>query len=237
MKKIGNTTSRNIKVGDDELFENAYSDYLHARYHLKEPQDAKGLALASDVLLKSKKIWELLTPKQKMFVELVVILPTALAGISTGNIIPDLDIRVMGLGWHRYFLSHSALGAHLLKRFWESHNDFVSRNPDDKTGKLVGTFLAAGALSLGIHLLADGSFGIFDGEKAVVWGIPGIGKVDTLIEGTLIDDNLYLLGNSIWAFKTAKDILVITYAKEVKLFKGLFSRFLPQLSKRKAAFV
>jgi hypothetical protein len=112
MKKIGRILRRTIKVGDDELFENAYSDYLHARSHLKEPQEAKGLAFASDVLLKSKKFWERFTPKQKMFVELVVILPTALAGISTGNFIPDLDIRVLGLGWHRYFLYESGLGAY-----------------------------------------------------------------------------------------------------------------------------
>jgi hypothetical protein len=230
MERVGSIFRRTIKVGDDELFENAYSDYIHARHHLREPQEAKGLTFASDVLLKSRKFWERLTPKRKMFVELGVILPTALAGISAGHFIPDLDIRVLGLGWHRYFLSHSALGAHLLKRFWESYNDFLSRNPDDKTDKLVGTFLAAGAFSLGIHLLADGSFGIFDGEKAVVWGIPGIGKLGTLVEGTMIDDNLYLLGNSLWAFKIAKDIMVVTYAKELELTKKFFSRYFPRES-------
>jgi hypothetical protein len=93
---------------------------------------------------------------------------------------------------------------------------------------VVGLFVAAGAFGLGIHLLADGSFGVFDGEKAVVWGIPGIGKIETLVEGTMMDDNLYLLGNSLWAFKIAKDIIVVTYAKELELAKKFVSKYLPR---------
>jgi hypothetical protein len=226
MKKMGKTTSRSIKVGDDELLKIACSDYIHSRSNIDDPQETKGLIFANNMIRQSKRLWNKLSQKQKRFIELGVITSTALIGISTGHHIPDLDMRLLGLGWHRYFLSHSALGAYLGKRFHESYGNFLSRQPDDKTNKVVGIFVAAGAFGLGIHLLADGSFGILDGEKAVVWGIPGVGKIDTLIEGTMIDDNLYLLGNSMWAFKIAKDIIVVTYAKEVELAKKFVSKYL-----------
>ena len=228
MDSMVGISRRIVKVGDDDLFEIAYSDYLHSRSFVDNLKETKALLFANEVMEKSKKFWARLTQKQKVCVELAVIVPATFIGISAGHFIPDLDIRLLGLGWHRYFLSHSAIGAYLGKRFYESYRDISGGKQDKNINKIVGTFVAAGAFGLGVHLLADGSLGLLDGEKAVVWGIPGIGKVDTLIEGTMIDDNLYLLGNSMWAFKIAKDIIVVTYAKELELAKKFVSKYLPR---------
>ena len=32
------------------------------------------------------------------------------------------------------------------------------------------------------------------GEKNVTFGLPGVGKINTLVKGTMIDDNIFLLG-------------------------------------------
>ena len=237
MESMSDIPRRMVKVGDDKLFEIAYDDYLHSGSYVDNLKESKALLFANDVMEKSKKFWERLTQKQKVCVELAVIVPVTLMGISTGNFIPDLDIRLLGLGWHRYFLSHSAIGAYLGKRFYESYRGFSDGKQDKNINKIIGTFVAAGAFGLGVHLLADGSLGLLDGEKAVVWGIPGIGKVDTLIEGTMIDDNLYLLGNSLWAFKIARDIITVIYARELELAKKFVSRYSLGFSKAKLSFV
>jgi membrane-bound metal-dependent hydrolase YbcI (DUF457 family) len=93
--------------------------------------------------------------------------------------VPDLDIPLLGIGNHRYFLFHSAIlpvVAWFALRRW----------------KLIGVAIAAGfALGVGVHLLTD-----VVQTKAVVFP-----WAKTLVAGTSVDDRLWEGGNAVvcWA--------------------------------------
>ncbi|HUV07501.1 MAG TPA: hypothetical protein VMX75_07210 [Spirochaetia bacterium] len=88
---------------------------------------------------------------------------------------PDLDIRLLGIGYHRYFLFHSAiipvLGLVLLRKH-DIKNHVVF---------LFYGFLCGLSLSIGFHLLLD----VF--QPAAV-KFPFVGS---LIDGTSIDDRVW----------------------------------------------
>ena len=88
---------------------------------------------------------------------------------------PDLDIPLLGIGNHRYFLFHSAivpLAAWYALRRW----------------RFVGLALVAGfALGVGVHLFTD----VFQ-TKSVVFPIVG-----TLVRGSSVDDRLWEGGNAL----------------------------------------
>ncbi len=47
-----------------------------------------------------------------------VLVPVGLWGLSHGLTAPDLDISLLGIGKHRFFLFHSALGLVALRYFY-----------------------------------------------------------------------------------------------------------------------
>ena len=47
-----------------------------------------------------------------------VLIPVGLFGLSHGMTFPDLDISLLGIGYHRFFLFHSALGLVGLRYFY-----------------------------------------------------------------------------------------------------------------------
>ena len=100
---------------------------------------------------------------------------------------PDLDIRLLGIGKHRYFLFHSAIVP--LLALWTSqklrHISIVS---------YLATIFAVGFLvGVGIHLLTD----VF--QTAPV-KFPFIGS---LVDGTSVDDRLWEGGNAHICFSAA----------------------------------
>jgi hypothetical protein len=152
----------------------------------------------------------------RALIEAAFILPVSYIGLSTGLVFCDAYIPFLGMGWHRYFLFHSALSAYLGQQLLRKYDSFRNKAPKGVMEKITGGFLASGSFGIGVHLLADGLFGLIDGQKTVVFGIPGIFKINTLIRGTYLDDNIYLLGNSFWAFHIARDILSMTFPEEIE---------------------
>lgn len=65
-------------------------------------------------------------------------------------------------------------------------------------------------MGVGVHLMID----VFQ-PKAVIF--PFIGS---LVSGTLVDDNIWLIGNSLWAFKIGHDLMVLTVADELEIAKA-----------------
>ncbi|RII00274.1 hypothetical protein B9J77_03030 [candidate division NPL-UPA2 bacterium Unc8] len=49
----------------------------------------------------------------------------------------------------------------------------------------------------------------------------------TLIGETIVDDNIYLLGNSLWVFKLAKDVVLITFGKDLDTAKHFVNKNFP----------
>ncbi len=112
-------------------------------------------------------------------------------GLSLG--FPDLDIRFLGIGAHRYFLFHSAALAALLY--------ILTRRPDrGGLGRSVIDGIVFGCgIGLGSHLVVD----VF-GSKSVVF--PFIG---TLCKGTSLDDRLWIGVNAMASFVVS----VLTYRR------------------------
>ena len=145
--------------------------------------------------------------------KMTVLTPVGMFGLWEGFAAPDWDISTLGIGYHRFFLFHSAIGLAVLRRFhqkWQAHlaqtdNSFGGRAKQ----KLAGALLGAGAAGVGLHLLVD----VFQ-PKSVVFPFFG-----SLIEGTLVDDNIWLLGNSLWAFKISRDVFTLVLADEAAVAK------------------
>ncbi|NLC12285.1 MAG: hypothetical protein GX767_08560 [Firmicutes bacterium] len=136
-----------------------------------------------------------------------VLVPAGLFGLTQGFNYPDLDIRILGIGKHRYFLFHSAIGLYVLQHFYRQWLEKQSNSQSWSNRvlqKLSGVLLGAGAIGVGVHLLTD----VFQ-PKSVVFPFFG-----SLINGTLVDDNIWLLANSLWAFKIARNIFALTVAEE-----------------------
>ncbi len=155
-----------------------------------------------------------------------VLVPLGMWGLGKGMVFPDLDIRLLGIGRHRFFLFHSALG---LVALWKLYKCWLSAERDGGLantwgGKVInkttGVLTAGFAMGVGVHLAID----VFQ-PKAVIF--PFIGS---LVDGTLLDDNLWLLGNSLYAFKVAGDVFSLVLADEIESAKKFFSRHFAGIS-------
>ncbi|NJD22051.1 MAG: hypothetical protein FIA82_05210 [Melioribacter sp.] len=140
-----------------------------------------------------------------------VLIPVGLWGLKAGYNFPDMDISLLGIGNHRFFLFHSALGLVTLRYFYKqwllksTDKSFTNRVTRKVSGMILGTY----SIGVGIHLAVD----IFQ-PKSIVFPFFG-----SLVDGTLVDDNIWLLGNSLWAFKIGHDIITLTLADELETAK------------------
>jgi hypothetical protein len=140
-----------------------------------------------------------------------ILVPTGIWGLSHGFSFPDADISLLGIGNHRFFLFHSSIGLIVLRYFY---NQWVQKLDDEKfsnraTKKISGMVLGSFSIGVGIHLAVD----VFQ-PKSIVFPFFG-----SLVDGTLVDDNIWLMGNSLWAFKIGKDIFTLTLADEIEMAK------------------
>ena len=155
---------------------------------------------------------------------MTVLTPVGMFGLWEGFAAPDWDITTLGIGYHRYFLFHSAFGLALLRHF---HRQWQARMEEREIGwsgrvkqKVVGALLGAGAAGVGIHLLVD----MFQ-PKSIVFPFFG-----SLVEGTLVDDNLWLLGNSLWAFKISHEVFSLVLADEMTMARDFAVREFGELA-------
>ncbi len=100
---------------------------------------------------------------------------------------PDLDIKLLGIGKHRYFLFHSAIVPLLV--LWISR----SLQQIAIVGFILTIFIGGFLAGVGVHLVTD----VF--QTAPV-KFPFVGS---LIDGTSIDDRLWEGINAIVCFVTA----------------------------------
>jgi hypothetical protein len=143
------------------------------------------------------------------FAKAGVLIPVGLFGLSHGMTFPDLDISLLGIGYHRFFLFHSALGLVGLRYFyrqWLEKQMEPDRWANRVKRKISGALLGGFAVGVGVHLAID----VFQ-PKAVVFPFFG-----SLVDGTLVDDDIWLIANSLWAFKIAHDVFALSLADELK---------------------
>jgi len=120
------------------------------------------------------------------FTLLFLLAGTAIFAILTFRF-PDLDIRLLGIGKHRYFLFHSAIVP--LIALWAS----AKLRNISIIGYLTRLFAIGFLAGVGVHLLTD----VLQ-FKAVMFPFVG-----SLIDGTSIDDRLWEGGNALVCFGSA----------------------------------
>jgi hypothetical protein len=100
---------------------------------------------------------------------------------------PDLGIRFLGIGKHRYFLFHSAIVPLVLLRILRPLRRISI------VGFLVTVATIGFLVGVGVHLVTD----VFQTTRVM---FPFIGS---LIDGTSIDDRLWEGGNALLCFGSA----------------------------------
>ena len=148
---------------------------------------------------KSAKRWE---QKAVTAAKIGVLVPASIIGFNSGLGFPDKDISLLGIGSHRYWLFHSAFAVWVLEKFYKAYLAKQSGDLtllDRITRKLLGVIGGGAAWGVGVHLAID----VFQ-PKSVVFPFFG-----SLIDGTLVDDRMWLLGNSLWCFKIGNDFFAL----------------------------
>ena len=110
---------------------------------------------------------------------------------------PDLDISILGIGMHRFFLFHSAI----IPLFFYIAIKLLFK-PKRNIEILITTFCGSFTFGVGIHLFLD----IFQ-SKAIIF--PFIGS---LINGTSTDDRIWLTVNVLICFIFS----ILLYKKIIK---------------------
>ncbi|MGI6114276.1 MAG: hypothetical protein ACOYEJ_09195 [Mahellales bacterium] len=147
-----------------------------------------------------------------------VLLPMGIWGFSKGLMAPDLDIKLLGIGRHRYFLFHSALGLVLLRHLyfkWIEKYEYENKWGNRVKKKIAGTLLGGYAVGVGVHLAID----VFQ-PKSIVFPFFG-----SLASGTLVDDNIWLLANSLWAFYIGCNLFSLVLADEISQAKKFIKKY------------
>ena len=148
--------------------------------------------------------------------EATVLLPASYIGFSQALVFPDLDITTLGIRNHRFFLFHSAFAVWAMKKLYDT---MLARQSGKHTvadkfvNKVLGVLGGSAAWGIGVHLIID----VFQ-PKSIVFPFVG-----SLVNGTLIDDNIWLLGNSIWCFKIGHDLFVLALGDDLKKVKSFVS--------------
>ena len=115
-----------------------------------------------------------------------LILVATIAAVFTFRF-PDWDIRLLGIGKHRYFLFHSSIVP--LLALWGARK----LRDVSMVGFLATSFVVGFLVGVGVHLVTD----VFQ-TKAVMF--PFIGS---LVDGTSVDDRLWEGGNALVCFGSA----------------------------------
>lgn len=146
-----------------------------------------------------------------------VLVPAGLFTLSLGFNFPDHDISILGIGHHRFFLFHSGISVWMMRKVYEA---YLARNGDSQqlrdrvVRKILG--VAAGGLAFGVgcHLLIDTIQ-----PKAIVFPFFG-----SLIDGTMLDDDLWLLGNAVWCYKMSHDLFALALGDDLPKVKAYVQR-------------
>jgi hypothetical protein len=152
-----------------------------------------------------------------VYTKMAVLIPTGIFALDAGLRFPDLDISYLGIGSHRFFLFHSGMAVWAIRKMYQAclvrSGDEPSRT-DRVLHKILGVAAGSAAFGVGVHLLIDTVQ-----PKSVVFPFFG-----SLVNGTLIDDNLWLLGNSLWCFKMSRDLFTIALGEDLPKVKAYVNK-------------
>jgi len=149
--------------------------------------------------------------------QIVVMVPAGLWSFSQFIDFPDLDISTLGIGYHRFFMFHSAAMPWMLNKIYEARlaRTVGSRQIGDRVvDRLLGIMAASGAWAVGVHLAID----VMQPKSVVV---PFFGS---FINGTLVDDEVWLLGNSLYCFHLGNHMFALALGEDLPRVKAFVQR-------------
>ena len=202
----GFVPQREIYIGKDFLLNSASQDKLAVTGKEQALAVSPAFQMIREKMENIKSAWGKIPENKRTLIEMGMIIPAAAFGFSQGIFLPDLDIQLLGIGWHRFFLFHSAVAPYVSKFILEKYEDVINKKTGSIGGPLLWGLLAGNAIGIGVHLLEDGSFGLLGGEHDVVFGIPDVIRFGSIIPSTYIDDDIFLDGNGLWALTIARDL-------------------------------
>ncbi len=185
----------------------------------KKLRDIKGIDAVDNELILDRSFYEKILSEISSLVDgsqtaakFAAFVPSSIIGFKLGVGFPDNDIRIIGIGNHRYFLFHSGISVYIFKKMYDAYimRSTKKGKPDKFVEKIIGVLIAGGAFGTGVHLLTD----VFQ-PKSVVFPFFG-----SLVDGTLIDDDIWLLGNALWCFKLGKDLLITSIGDDLDRVKS-----------------
>jgi hypothetical protein len=160
--------------------------------------------------------WDELPAGVRLSGKVIAYSPIVAKSISIGVAFPDLDLKApgIGIGGHRWAVTHSALAAWLSKKGIETIDNYVTNQSARAIMKEVTAAAGAGfCIGLSFHLLKDA---LWDQEQSIRFKIPFIGGPGTIISGTYLDDDLWLGANGLYAAKVAKDLLLMGFGEDAR---------------------
>jgi hypothetical protein len=151
------------------------------------------------------------------YTKMAVLVPAGLFAFSEMYSFPDKDISLLGIGNHRFFLFHSGVAIWCIRKLYEAQlaragNSRLLR--DRAVNKILGVMAGSAAFGVGCHLAVD-----IMQPKSIVF--PFIGS---LVQGTLVDDDIWLLANSIWCFKMGSDMFTLALGDDLPKVKAFVRR-------------
>jgi hypothetical protein len=167
------------------------------------------------VIRSAHAFWQELPVGVRLSGKALAYTPIVVKSILTGVSFPDLDLIApgVGIGGHRWAVTHSALAAWACKKSIETIDQYVSNDSARKVMKEVTAAAGIGfTIGLSIHLLKDA---FIDQEQSVRFKFPFLGGPGTIIPGTYLDDDIWLGTNGLYAAKLAKDILIMGFGEDI----------------------
>jgi len=193
--KFARESNINALAALDELLENASSK-----------NDGSKMFTDPEFISKVREQSSALIEHGSTVAKASIILPAGAWGLGHGLSAPDADISILGIGSHRYFIFHSAIGLAILRHFYRKWH---KSGKDGLVKKASGALIGGLAVGVGLHLASDAFH-----PKAVIFPFFG-----SLVDGTLVDDNIWLLANSIWAFRIGYDVFALAIGDEISQVK------------------
>jgi hypothetical protein len=163
----------------------------------------------------ARSIWNELTPRSKLIIEAGVLVPIGAVSFARGLSFPDLDISLLGIGAHRFCLFHSALAVFVLQQFFEDYQLFVDEESTLPLDKLMAAGAAGFGYGIALHLGVDA---LLQPDQDIVFGVPGVWQ-RSIVERTLVDDNIWLFGNALYALALSNRIVALAYGDELNAVK------------------
>lgn len=156
--------------------------------------------------------------------------PVFAKSIKIGLLFPDLDLALpgIGIGGHRWAVTHSAAAAWLTKSSLLAIDQLVESSSVRQAVREITAVSGAGfSVGLSIHLLKDA---FIDNSQSIRFKIPFVGGPGTIIQGTYVDDDTWLAGNGLYALRVAADILLLGFGDDVTEVRSSFDRWRNQQS-------